>query len=62
MSNKLTTSAGTVRLIDRTSTQLGPMAPMAFNWLMNAEPIIYPIGQKILAKRGFDNRDIKSKL
>ncbi len=62
MSNKLTTSAGTVRLIDRTSTQLGPMAPMAFNWLMNAEPIIYPIGQKILAKRGFDNRDVKSKI
>jgi hypothetical protein len=59
ISNKITESTKTVYLIERAGDAMGPFSGIAMKWLMNAEPILYPIGQKFLIGRGLNNRDDK---
>jgi hypothetical protein len=59
MSNKITRSEKASWYIKSAGDQMGGFSSAGFVWLMNVEPIIYPMGQKFLEKRGLDNRDAK---
>lgn len=59
MSNKITRSDKASWYIKSAGEQMGGFSSAGFVWLMNVEPIIYPMGQKFLSKRGLDNRDAK---
>lgn len=55
--NDFTKSKSVQNSISHFEKEAGTKAAYAFKWLMHAEPVLYPIGMKILKSQHKDNRD-----